>query len=84
MKSTAYEKMVREIKEYESDTFSASGRRVTWKQARMIADQLITWLIDDYKVYWDGVHLSSAYDYLEETLGEQFTRRRGKKTKETA
>jgi hypothetical protein len=56
------EKLINEIMEYESNTFSASGASMTREKAEKVANRLIEVLIEAGHVYFDGVHIAAAYD----------------------
>lgn len=54
------DRLIHEILNYESDTFSASGWKLDRAMAEKIAAKLIDYLIDDGKCCFDGIHIAVA------------------------
>lgn len=49
-----FDQLVKEILEYESDTFSASGFEITKEEAKQVAERCIEWFVNNRM---DGVIL---------------------------
>ena len=54
-----FQALIMEIKEYESDTFSASGSKITHQEAEKVANELIANWKDKYL---DGVQIDVFLD----------------------
>lgn len=63
-----YNELLREVREYESDTFSASGEMLTSAEAVEITDRLICSAIEDLVEMetLDGVRMSELLELIRE------------------
>lgn len=54
-----FQKFINEIHEYESDTFSAHGSRITWSEANKVAQEILANWFDKHI---DGVTIDVFLD----------------------
>ena len=58
---TGFAKLLKDIKEYESDTFSASGEKINDNEVVLVANKLV----DDWsEKYIDGISIASALEEI--------------------